>query len=102
MMRETAGTGDFAYWEKQLTRIEAKILNGGREIPKEKVTSPVLAREVVKTTTTNEVIPQADSAEVEMYKKAYQQAIFLGEPLMVERFKGVLQKLGVEVKDEAA
>jgi len=76
------------YWLKQVTKLEAKILSTGRELPKDKVLPST------KIDTSVLLSPQ-----IAMYKKAYQSAVKTGEKEMQERFKKALADLGVEVED---
>lgn len=75
------------YWLRQITKLEAKILACGRELPKEKERPSVDISQ----------IPNAQSNEVTMYKTAYQRAKELNNTPMMERFAGVLKNLGVDV-----
>jgi hypothetical protein len=95
MMRETEGTPEFKYWENQLTGVEIRILNGGREIPKEKDAPPVVIPNTQKTP--GSPLPAATSADVASARKAYDSAKKLGDVKMIARFAERLRELGEEV-----
>lgn len=95
MMRETEGTPEFKYWENQLTGVEIRILNGGREIPKEKDAPPVVIPNTQKTLSS--ALPAATSAEVTSARRAYESAKKLGDEKMIARFAERLRELGEEV-----
>jgi hypothetical protein len=97
-VKETQGFEDQKYWEKQLLRMEARILCGGRPLPEEKEESVVVPNNAVVTAS-----PQLElSREAKSYLIAYKMAMKNGDVKAAERFKEVLQKLGIEVKDEGS
>lgn len=79
-------TGD-KRWEAELTKIEAKILISGREIPKEKTLPSV---EEIK----HETKKAAETAEVQMYLKCLAAARKDSNEDMAARFLGALKQLG--------
>jgi len=101
MMKETEGTEEFKYWEEQLTGVEIRIINGGREIPEEKKTSPIIIPNNGKQTST---LPPAASAEVAAAQKAYELAKNMPDsPMrtdMMKRIGAKLKEFGVDLKEE--
>jgi hypothetical protein len=95
MMKETEGTPEFKYWEEQLTGVEIRILNGGREIPKEKEAPAVVIPNNVRQSPT---LPLTASNEVASAMRAYEIAKRSGDEKMIQRFEKRLKQLGVEVE----
>jgi hypothetical protein len=98
MMRETEGTEEYKYWEGQLTGVEIRILNGGREIPQEKEKAPLVTPNNKKTST----LPPSSSEEVAKTMQAYERAKNMADsPMrtdMLKRIEAKLKEQGVEVE----
>ena len=100
MMKETEGTEEYKYWEGQLTGVEIRILNGGREIPQEKEKAPLVIPNNKKTST----LPPSSSEEVAKTMQAYERAKNMADsPMrtdMLKRIEAKLKEQGLEVESE--